>query len=111
MSNRILGDKLYSMRKARNESLRIAANGIGISHMYLSQLEAGIKNPSDEVLEKLSAYYDEPFVTLYSLSKEQTPDKQKFIANVARASSNLTEDDMKKILEFTIKLHTDKEDK
>ena len=54
-----LGDKLKKLRKRKGQSLRQAANGIGMNHSYLHALEKGEnKNPTKDTINRLADYYD-----------------------------------------------------
>jgi len=53
-----LGRYLRRLREEKAKSLKAAAPEIGVSHAYLSKLETGLQGPSDELLERLAAYYD-----------------------------------------------------
>ena len=54
----IAGEKLRELRNKRNESVHKVGKAVEISGNYLSEIERGIKNPSDEVLEKVADHYD-----------------------------------------------------
>lgn len=71
-----LGDYLKKLRGKR--SIREAAEGIGISHTYLSTLEKGYdprtkkeRKPTVEVLGKISRYYDVPFLKLLDMANKK----------------------------------------
>lgn len=55
---RELGRYLRRLRNRKEKSLKGAAPEIGVSHAYLSKLETGAQSPSDELLERLAAYYE-----------------------------------------------------
>lgn len=52
-----LGEWLYQKRVNNGETLRETAKEIGISAVYLLEIEKGEKIPSGAVLKKLSQYY------------------------------------------------------
>lgn len=57
-----LGDLLKMAREAQNKTLRQSENETGISNAYLSQIETGkIKQPSPNLLYKLSCSYNLPY--------------------------------------------------
>jgi transcriptional regulator with XRE-family HTH domain len=58
MVSKELGKYLRQLRKERAVGLKQAAPKIGVSYTYLSKLETGGQDPSDEVLAKLAHYYD-----------------------------------------------------
>jgi transcriptional regulator with XRE-family HTH domain len=60
-----LGERMKALRDARDESQEVAADRIGISQKYLSELERGEKSPSWETLVAIAHKgYD---ITLASL--------------------------------------------
>src|SRR5699024_4707368 len=68
-----LGETLKKLRG--DESIRSAAENIGISHAYLSTLEKGYdprtkkeRKPTPEILKKIASYYDVPYFTLLYIS-------------------------------------------
>lgn len=70
-----LGDIIREKRKLMKLSLRDAADGIGISHSYLSTLEKGLDPRSDmpilptlETIKLLGNYFDIPIQMLLELS-------------------------------------------
>lgn len=65
---RQLGKYLRQLRKLRAKGLKTVAPEIGVSHAYLSKLENGAQNPSDELLERLAEYYnaDEDVLSILS---------------------------------------------
>lgn len=48
-----IGGKLKSFRKQQGKTLKDVAQGINATSSYISQLEHGVRNPSDEVLYNL----------------------------------------------------------
>ena len=58
LMGRELGRYLRELRSRRAKSLKGAAPELGVSHAYLSKLETGAQNPSDELLGRLAEYYD-----------------------------------------------------
>lgn len=70
-----LSNLLKELRKQKKKSLRLASKDIGISHTYLDSLEKGYdprtkkeRNPTPDVLKKLSDYYNVPYINLMSLA-------------------------------------------
>ena len=58
MENSKVGILLQEYRRKKYLSVRQAAEAIGIHYTYLSRIENGISEPSEEVLEKISSYYE-----------------------------------------------------
>ena len=46
------------LAKLRTKSLRETAKDIGISAMYLSEIERGLKLPSKDMRKRIEEYYD-----------------------------------------------------
>ena len=66
------GTKIYDLRvNGKRETLRAAATALGISAMYLSELETGAKKPArSEVIPKIAKYYNEDVNELNGLLQE-----------------------------------------
>ena len=64
----ILGLKLRTLRRERDDSLREVANRSGLSVSYLSEIEKGKKYPKPDKLIDLAAALDVPYDELVSLS-------------------------------------------
>lgn len=54
------GQSLTNFRARAGYTLQEAAEAIGISASYLSEVENGVKNPGDEILRKLAEIYKIP---------------------------------------------------
>ena len=54
-----LGARLLEMREAAGLTLRQLAMAIEVDHTYLSHLENGRRIPSDELLERIAAFFRE----------------------------------------------------
>jgi len=54
----IAGEKLKKLRNERNESVHTVGKAVDISGNYLSEIERGLKEHSDNVLEKVANYYE-----------------------------------------------------
>lgn len=52
-----VGDRLLSIREARNETQEEVAEAIGISHVTLSRYETGQRMPKMDRLAKLARHY------------------------------------------------------
>jgi len=71
----VFSDRIYAARVSRRISLREVAKNVGISAMYLSELENGVKIPDrSKVLPKLADYYAIPIDTLLNLAEEEKKD-------------------------------------
>ena len=55
--SQILGRYLRGLREQRGVSLKTAAPALEISYTYLSKLENGKQDPSDDTLRRLAHYY------------------------------------------------------
>ena len=61
-----VGSFIREQRERANLSLRRLADRAGVSNPYLSQIERGIRNPSAEILKRLSRALEISAETLYS---------------------------------------------
>lgn len=61
-----VGAFIREQRERANLSLRRLAERAGVSNPYLSQIERGIRNPSAEILKRLSRALEISAETLYS---------------------------------------------
>lgn len=67
------GEKLRELRTKKGESVHKVARAIHISGNYLSELERGLKEPSDIVLESLVNYYNADLSEIFSLYNRIAP--------------------------------------
>lgn len=58
MQNSNFGQYIRDLRQGRALSLRQAASELRISHSYLVQLEQGDETPSEELIRRMSVFYD-----------------------------------------------------
>lgn len=61
-----VGEFIREHRERANLSLRRLAERAGVSNPYLSQIERGIRNPSAEILKRLSRALEISAETLYT---------------------------------------------
>ncbi len=61
-----VGEFIREQRERANLSLRRLAERAGVSNPYLSQIERGIRNPSAEILKRLSRALEISAETLYT---------------------------------------------
>ena len=52
------GQRIRDLRQARSLSLRQAASELRISHPYLVQLEQGVETPSEELIRRMSSFFE-----------------------------------------------------
>lgn len=103
-----LGLTLKNARKNISLTLRQVEDFTGISNAYLSQLENDkIKNPSVNILSKLSSLYKVSLKTLLSdgnfIDKKEVKEEEinmDFAQKIAFRAENLTEDERKDILRY-----------
>lgn len=67
------GEKLKELRISRGESVHKVAKVVHISGNYLSELERGLKEPSDVVLESIAKHYEADMAYLFSLYSRIAP--------------------------------------
>jgi transcriptional regulator with XRE-family HTH domain len=86
LTDQTLGARLRQLRTKKGLSVREAAARAGLNHGYLSQLERDdIAQPAPQVLHKLAAAYDEPFVLLMRWAGYLEDDPEALSPNQARA--------------------------
>ncbi len=110
-----IGIVLKEARKNIGFTLRQVEEALDISNAYLSQLENDkIKNPSANILYKLSNLYRIPLKSLLSNAgiiekqdDENTEKNSQFIQKVAFSAENLSDDEKKEVLKYLefIKTH------
>ncbi|WP_164126203.1 helix-turn-helix domain-containing protein [Sphingobacterium luzhongxinii] len=103
-----LGTTLKDARKNIGFTLRQVEETAGISNAYLSQLENDkIKNPSVNILSKLSSLYKVSLKTLLSNAKmidkkeeQQEEINLNFAQKIAFRAENLTEEERNDVLKY-----------
>jgi transcriptional regulator with XRE-family HTH domain len=77
-----LGQSIKTLRKNRaKEKQNAFAKNIGISQTYLSQVEAGLKTPSVELLQRIADYLKVPLPILFWFSvteEDAKPEKVEY---------------------------------
>lgn len=68
-------------RKEKGLTIKKAALPLGLSRSYLSEIELGTKQPSDEVLYKLSNFYNIDLTFLFVLYNRTPPQVLSFFAD------------------------------
>jgi len=68
---RPFGDFLHDLRLEKNLTLRQAGNELGISFVYISEIEAGKRIPSEKILKLFSRFYSIPLGELTKLVNDQ----------------------------------------
>lgn len=110
-----IGSILKESRKNIGFTLRQVEEALDISNAYLSQLENDkIKNPSANILYKLSNLYRIPLKSLLSNAgiidkqdEENTSKNSQFIQKVAFSAENLSDEEKREVLKYLefIKTH------
>lgn len=103
-----LGVTLKDARKNIGLTLMQVESMVGISNAYLSQLENDkIKNPSVNILSKLSSLYKVPLKTLLSnanmIDKKEVQQEEanlSFAQNIAFRAEGLTDDERNDVLRY-----------
>lgn len=100
MENTKLGSLLQDYRRKKYLSVRKAAESIGMHYTYLSRLENGMSEPSDDVLDKISEFYE--------LSKDETAEL--FLASKlgGKTGNVLAHLSQKKVAEIMFRISKDK---
>lgn len=101
MIDRKLGDYLHNLRINKGRTLRGAAKEMGISAMYLSEIESEKKIPAGQKLKVIADYYQEDYSKLNDIAKRSSPNtKKSSVAAVARMAEILSEEELKKVYEY-----------
>ena len=67
-----IGKAIKTIRREKGLSQKDACIKIGITQSYLSQMEAGIKDASIDILKKVSAAYDIPLPMILLMAHEDS---------------------------------------
>lgn len=81
--NNMFSHKIYLARKIKRISLRDVAKAVGISAMFLSELERKKIVPDDELVGKLANYFE------YSKEEMQQSVKDEFMIDIIRYGKNI----------------------
>jgi transcriptional regulator with XRE-family HTH domain len=108
-----LGEELRKLREARGMKLREVEKESGISNGYLTQLENNkIKEPSPNILHKLSVVYQVPYNKLMKAAGYVVPSQngvpsnatkkedERSLSSFALSSANLTPDEEEALLDY-----------
>jgi transcriptional regulator with XRE-family HTH domain len=109
-----LGEELRKLREARGMKLREVEKESGISNGYLTQLENNkIKEPSPNILHKLSVVYEVPYNKLMKAAGYVAPSQnsgvasnatkkedERSLSSFALSSANLTPDEEEALLDY-----------
>jgi transcriptional regulator with XRE-family HTH domain len=67
---RVLGNKIRSLRKSRNFTLKDIGDAAGCTKAYVSQIERGIVSPSISVLKRIATALEIKLVDLFLVSED-----------------------------------------
>ncbi|MBF9255745.1 helix-turn-helix domain-containing protein [Pontibacter sp. 172403-2] len=99
-----LGKTLKEAREQNSLKLRQVEDATGISNAYLSQLENDkIKNPSANILYKLSSLYNLELNNLMAASgaiKKKEDDKASVLNSVAFSADSLSKEEEEALIEY-----------
>lgn len=90
-----IGKSIRELRKRRGFNQIQLSEKSGITQTYLSQIESGLKNPTEGVLERigLSLGIDGAMVTMYSLEEKDLPEyKSEDFKTIRESSRRLVEE-------------------
>ena len=88
-----LGELIRRQRELNELSLRQLARIVGISNPYLSQIERGLREPSDSVLEGIARSLKVPLDDLYEsagAAGDDTGDQEAAVISAIRDDARLT---------------------
>ena len=85
------GKQLRDLRKKTTKSVHKVAKDVHISGNYLSEIERGIKEPSDLVLESISNYYGIEKSELFSLYSRIAPTETNVLLNNPNFRKTITQ--------------------
>lgn len=85
------GKQLRDLRTKTTKSVYKVAKAIHISGNYLSEIERGIKEPSDLVLESISNYYGIEKAELFSLYNRIAPTETSVLLNNPNFRKTITQ--------------------
>lgn len=92
-----IGERLKALRKARGLSRNRLAQMSGVSQSYLSDIEAGKKNPTVEVLNRLCKALEISLVEFFEETrKELHPDA----ARLAKIAEKLPPEERRALLSY-----------
>ena len=97
-----LGEFIRRQREINELSMRQLARMVGISNPYLSQIERGLREPSDRVLEAIARQLEVSAETLYEqagFSKEDEQEESEVVTAI-RDDPNLTARQRQSLIEI-----------
>lgn len=99
-SDSVLGEFIRRQRELSDLSMRQMAQMAGISNPYLSQIERGLRAPSDHVLDSIAASLQTSADALREQAGVETkPDGKGAVTEAIRADSALTAAQRRALLE------------
>jgi len=108
------GEYLTKLRTEQEQSLSFVGKKIGVSSNYLSEIERGLKTPSDEVLRELAKYYDIPEHEIFDKigrvplqAREELEENEMLQRTLVQIrKKNLSEDKKQKLYEEVYRIYT-----
>jgi transcriptional regulator with XRE-family HTH domain len=99
-----LGEYIRRQREMQKLSMRQLANLVGISNPYLSQIERGLREPSEKVVDAIARNLELSAEALYEQGgrrrgKEDDDDEEPAVAAAIRADPKLTARQRQALLE------------
>jgi transcriptional regulator with XRE-family HTH domain len=85
-----LGDFIRRQRELSEVSMRQFAELVGISNPYLSQIERGLRAPSEQVVRSIADALHVPIDILYEQAGIATNDQPSEVVEAIRADPKLT---------------------
>jgi transcriptional regulator with XRE-family HTH domain len=85
-----LGEFIRRQRELQALSMRQLADLVGISNPYLSQIERGLREPSERVLEAIAEHLELSADTLYEHTERDEDEEEPPVVAAIRADRKLT---------------------
>jgi len=93
-----VGDFIRRQRELQELSMRQLAGMVGISNPYLSQIERGLREPSERVLESIAGSFDLTVDALYEQAGGR-PERDGRVEEAIRADPHLRPAQRRALLE------------
>ena len=104
-----IGTRIRELRKALGYTITHFAKIVGISRIYLSELERNVKEPSLDTLQRICQALDVTLGEFFAIDKPDIPVDLRRLLNTAKELSPKQREALQYLLD-TMKPNDDKED-